>query len=417
MEYIKNLQNMAKQAKDASRLLARVASENRDRALFLIADEVEKQRDVILQANVRDVEQAQKAGLSKPMCDRLDIAGKRFDMLVRAVRDIAAQSDPVGVETDHWDMPNGLKIQKIRQPLGVILMIYEARPNVTLDAAALCLRSGNAVILRGGSEAFATNQALAECIRVGLIQADLPETSVQLVPTQERNAIDILLGCDDDINLVIPRGGEQLIRRVVEKSRIPVVRHYKGICHIFVEATADWEMALSIVENAKVQRPGVCNAVETVLVDARIAEGFVPKLVARLTQQGVELRGCDRSVRYAAMNLATEADWDTEYSDLILALRVVDGLPEAIMHIDKHGTQHTAAIVTSNDVAAERFVREVDASCVLVNASTRFNDGGELGLGAEMGISTSKVHAYGPMGAQSLSIERFIVQGGGQVRI
>jgi glutamate-5-semialdehyde dehydrogenase len=417
MEYNKNLQNMAKQAKEASRLLARVSSANRTQALLSIADEVERQRVVILQANVRDLEQAQKAGLSKPMCDRLDISGKRFDTLIQAVRDIAAQTDPVGLETEHWDRPNGLKIKKIRQPLGVILMIYEARPNVTLDAAALCLRSGNAVILRGGSEAFATNQALAECIRVGLANAALPETCVQLVPTQERDAIDVLLGCDDDINLVIPRGGEQLIRRVVEKSRIPVVRHYKGICHIFVEAAADWEMALAIVENAKVQRPGVCNAVETVLVDARIAKGFVPQLAERLTKQGVELRGCERSVGYASMKNATPDDWDTEYSDLILAVRVVDGLPEAIMHIDEHGTQHSAAIVTSNDAVAERFVREVDASCVLVNASTRFNDGGELGLGAEMGISTSKVHAYGPMGAQSLSIERFVVQGGGQVRI
>jgi glutamate-5-semialdehyde dehydrogenase len=333
------------------------------------------------------------------------------------LREIAELEDPVGATTRAWDRPNGLEISKVRLPLGVIMMIYESRPNVTMDAAALCIRSGNAVVFRGGSEAMHTNRVLATIVQQALTDAGLPEKAVQLVPTQEREAIDILLTLDQSIDLVIPRGGENLIRRVVERSRIPVVQHYKGICHVYVDAAADLDKASEIAFNAKVSRPGVCNAMETLLVDKQIAETFIPEIAQRYAEYNVEIRGCETTCSISEKTKpARDEDWDTEFLDLIIAIRVVDGLDEAIAHIDQHGSNHTASVVTENPQVAERFLNSIDASCVMVNASTRFNDGGELGLGAEMGISTTRIHAYGPMGVEALTAEKYVVRGTGQVR-
>jgi glutamate-5-semialdehyde dehydrogenase len=411
------LRSLAEKARRAARPLARATAAQRTRAIEAVAEQLLGDRHAIEAANAEDLARAREAGLAAAMLDRLELRGPRLTGLASALRDIAALPDPVGAVSREWARPNGLVVRKVRLPLGVILMIYESRPNVTVDAAALCIRSGNAVLLRGGSEASRTNAALMACVRAGLAVVGLPEDAAQLVPTQARDAIDLLVTFDDCIDLVIPRGGEGLIRRVAEKSRIPVVRHYKGVCHVFVERTADPAMALTILENSKVQRPGVCNATETVLVDAPVASSFLPRAVERLRARGVELRGCERTRAIVAdMKPATDLDWDTEFLDLVLAVRVVDGLEGAVAHIDAHGTQHTAAIVTQDPRVADRFTAEIDASCVLVNASTRFNDGGELGLGAEMGISTTRVHAFGPMGVEALTAEKFVVQGSGQVR-
>ncbi len=411
------LRKLAERVRAASRPLARAEATQRTAALLAIAAALDGARSELEAENEQDLARAREQGVAPAMLDRLDLRGPRLTQLGQAVRDIAGLADPVGAVTRAWERPNGLRVRKVRLPLGVILMIYEARPNVTVDAAALCLRSGNAVILRGGSEASRTNAALMRCVKRGLAAAGLPEDAAELVGTQAREAIDVLVTFDDCIDLCIPRGGEGLIRRVAAKSRIPVVKHYKGVCHLFVEASADLAQAVELIDNAKTQRPGVCNATETLLVDAPIAARFLPLAAARLRQRGVELRGCERTCAVLpGVTPATAADWDTEFLRLTLAVRVVDGLGEAIAHIDHHGTQHTAAIATTDERAAERFCREVDVSCVLVNASTRFNDGGELGLGAEMGISTTRVHAFGPMGVEALTAEKFVVLGSGQVR-
>lgn len=408
---------LAQGARGACRPLARARAMDRSRAIAAMAQALEDRATEVMAANAEDLDKADQKGLSGAMRDRLHLSPDRFAGLATALRGVADMPDPVGSVSRQWQRPNGLQVEKVRLPLGVILMIYESRPNVTLDAAALCLRSGNAAILRGGGEAEQTNRALMQVVQAGLKGAGLPREAVQMVPTQDRAAVDLLLKLDEWIDLVIPRGGEGLIRRVAENSRIPVVKHYKGICHVFVEASADVEMAQLIVENSKVQRPGVCNALETLLVDEAVAPRLLPPLVQRLHARGVELRGCQRSVEIAPeMAPASDSDWDTEFLDLILAVRIVNGLTEAIEHIDRHGSQHTASIVTANGDLAEQFCRQVDASCVMVNASTRFNDGGELGLGAEMGISTTRVHAYGPMGVESLTAEKFVVRGEGHVR-
>jgi len=313
---------------------------------------------------------------------------------------------------------NGLAVSRVRIPLGVVAMIYESRPNVTADAAALCLKAGNASILRGGKEALHSNRAIAEALRAGLDTTQIPADVIQLISVADRSAIDVLLEQDQYIDLVIPRGGEGLIRTVTEKSRIPVLQHYKGVCHVYVDASADARMATSIVNNAKVQRPGVCNALETLLVHQTAAPDLLPRIAEALTDSGVELRGCVRTRELLGEVVvpASEADWDAEYLDLTLAVRIVDDLAAAIEHIDTHGTSHTEAIVTSDDTAAQAFVSAVQASTVLVNASTRFADGGQLGLGAEIGISTSKLHAFGPMGARELTTRKFVVKGTGQIR-
>jgi len=325
--------------------------------------------------------------------------------------------DPVGTTGPTWIRPNGLQIARMRIPLGVIGIIYESRPNVTVDAAGLCLKAGNAVILRGGSEAFHSNQSLAAIIDRALNHAGMPQKSVQVVPVRDREAVSMLLNQEEFIDLIIPRGGEGLIRFVVENSKIPVLKHYKGVCHVYVDADADLDMARNISFNAKVQRPGVCNAMETLLVHQSVAESFLPAMAERFAGAGVELRGCVETCRMLPdINTAQESDWSAEYLDLILAVKIVEDMNEAINHIATYSSNHTEAIVTRDYARAKRFVREVDSSVVLVNASTRFNDGGQLGLGAEIGISTSKLHAFGPMGVEELTTTKFVVMGDGQIR-
>ena len=409
------VRGVAEAARAAARMVAKASAAQRTAALVAIADAIDRNTPIILAANARDMAAAH--GLATAMQDRLRLDKGRVATLARAVREIAAAPELLGRIEKTEARPNGLEVQRVRIPLGVVAMIYEARPNVTTDAAALCLKSGNACILRGGSEAIESNRALAAAVREGLAAAKLPVDAVQLVPMTDRDAIAELVKLDDLIDLCIPRGGEGLIRYVAEHARVPVIKHYKGVCHVFVHAAADPLLALRIVDNAKTSRPGVCNALETLLVDRAIAPAFIPSLVAQLAGR-VELRGDDtaRSLGGPTVRAATEEDWYAEYLDLILAVRVVDGLDGAIAHIERYGSNHTESIVTTDQAAAERFLREVDSSTVMVNASTRFADGGELGLGAEIGISTTRLHAYGPMGAEGLTTTKFVVRGTGQVR-
>ncbi|HEX3761183.1 MAG TPA: glutamate-5-semialdehyde dehydrogenase [Kofleriaceae bacterium] len=416
-ERASQIRGVAEAARTAARVVAKAAAPQRTRALTAIAEAIERHRPAILAGNARDLAAARDAGTSAALLDRLMLDDRRVAGLARAIAEIAAAPDVLGRVDRTETRPNGLEVQRIRIPLGVIAMIYEARPNVTTDAAALCLKAGNACILRGGREALGSNRALLAAVHDGLATAGLPVEAVQLVPVTDREAIAELVRLDDLIDLCIPRGGEGLIRYVAEHARVPVIKHYKGVCHVYIHAAADLERALAIVENAKVQRPGVCNAVETVLVDRAIAPAFVPRLVARLAP-AVELRGDDtvRALGGSAVRAASEDDWYAEYLDLILAVRVVDGLDAAIAHIERYGSSHTESIVTADAAAGERFVRELDSSTVMINASTRFADGGELGLGAEIGISTTRLHAYGPMGAEGLTTTKFVVRGSGQVR-
>lgn len=410
-----DIAQIARDARAAGRVVAKAGSDKRTAALGAIADAIDRRRAEILAGNAEDV--AIAASLPKAMQDRLRLDDKRLDVIAAAVREVAALPDPVGQTVKSWTRPNGLQIARRRIPLGVIAIIYESRPNVTTDAAALCLRAGNAVILRGGSEAFHSNRALAAAVGDGLAAVGLPEKAVQLIPTTDRAAMAELLTRDEDIDLVIPRGGEQLIRFVAEHSRIPVIKHYRGNCHVFVERSADPGMALEICYNSKVQRPGVCNAAETILVDAAIAASFLPQLAQRLGAAGVELRGDDRARAIVpSWKAADDDDFAAEFLDLVCAVGVVDDLSGAVRHIERWSSSHTETIVTSDDNAAERFINEIDSSCVMVNASTRFADGGELGLGAEIGISTTRLHAYGPMGAEELTTTKFVVIGEGQTR-
>jgi glutamate-5-semialdehyde dehydrogenase len=416
-ERAQQIRRVAEAARSAARIVAKASALQRTRALIAIAEAIERHRPAILAANARDLAAARDTGTSAALLDRLMLDDRRIAGLARAVTEIGDAPEILGRVDRTETRPNGLEIQRVRIPLGVIAMIYEARPNVTTDAAALCLKAGNACILRGGREALESNRALLAAVHDGLAAAGLPTAAAQLVPMTDREAIADLVRLDDLVDLCIPRGGEALIRYVAEHARVPVIKHYKGVCHIFVHAAADPERALAIIENAKVQRPGVCNAVETVLVDRAIAASFVPRMVARLCPT-VELRGDDavRALGGAAVRAACEDDWYAEYLDLILAVRVVDGLDAAIEHIERYGSSHTESVITADRAVAERFVREVDSSTVLINASTRFADGGELGLGAEIGISTTRLHAYGPMGAEGLTTTKFVVRGSGQVR-
>jgi glutamate-5-semialdehyde dehydrogenase len=416
-ERARTIRGVAEAARRAARIVARAPGEARSAAIAAIADAIDAARPEILAANARDLAAAEGAGLAPAMLDRLRLDDARIAGLARAVREVAAAPEIVGRVERTERRPNGLEVQRVRIPLGVIAMIYEARPNVTTDAAALCLKAGNACILRGGREALESNRALLRAVGAGLVAGGLPAEAVQLVPLTDREAIADLVRLDDLIDLCIPRGGEGLIRYVAEHARVPVIKHYKGVCHVYVHAAADLDQALRIVENAKVQRPGVCNALETLLIDREVAPAFVPRLVAALGAR-VELRGDDtvRALGGPAVRPATEDDWRAEYLDLILAVRVVDGLPAAIDHIERYGSSHTESILTRDPAAAEQFLREVDSSTVMVNASTRFADGGELGLGAEIGISTTRLHAYGPMGAEGLTTTKFVVRGTGQIR-
>jgi len=414
LERQKLIRSVAEAARAASRVIARATEDQRNQALLAIADTIEASAEDILAANARDL--AGASDLAPAMIDRLTLSSERVGKLAMAVREIAGQPALIGRVEGIEVRPNGLQVSRVRIPLGVIAMIYEARPNVTTDAAALCLKAGNACILRGGREAIETNRALLRAVQAGLAAAELPPETVQLVPITDREAIADLVKLEDLIDLCIPRGGEGLIKFVAEHARVPVIKHYKGVCHVYVHAAADIDQALSIVRNAKVQRPGVCNAAETVLVDRAIAPMFLPRLVAELSE--VELRGDAEACEIVRgnMKLATEDDWSAEYLDLILAVRVVDDITAAVAHIERYGSNHTEAIVTTERAIAERFLHDVDSATVLVNASTRFADGGELGLGAEIGISTTRLHAYGPMGAEGLTTTKFVVRGTGQIR-
>jgi len=409
---------LAIDARAAARRVAKATAAERRTALEAMAAAVRAGEADILTANAADVAAAEARGMAPPMVDRLRLDPRRVAGIATAVEEIAGQPELVGRIERVETRPNGLEVARMRIPLGVVAIIYESRPNVTADAAALCLKAGNACILRGGSEAFQSNRALGVAVAAGLQAAGLPPTAVQIVPSTDREVVRELLQLDDLIDLVIPRGGESLIRFVAETSRIPVIKHYVGNCHVYVHADADLDMALAICENAKVQRPGTCNAAETLLIDRAVADAFVPRLVERLASRGVEIRG-DAEVRRlggAGIVAATDADWDTEFGDLIVAVGVVDGFDAAVAHIERHTSDHTEAIVTRDAAVAERFLHEVGSSTVVHNASTRFADGGELGLGAEIGISTTRLHAYGPMGAEGLTTTKFIVRGNGQLR-
>jgi len=408
---------LAKQAKIAARLLAPLSSAEKNRALLLMADKLEAKSAFLVEENKKDLEFAKANGVSSAVLDRIALNPSGVQAMANGLREVAALADPVREVIKMWRRPNGLQVGRMRIPLGVIGIIYEARPNVTADAAALCLKSGNAVILRGGSEAHHSNQAIGAVLRQACAETRVPPDAVQVVQLKDHALVNELLQLEEYIDLIIPRGGEELIRAVVANSKIPVIKHYKGVCHVYVDAEASLEMAENICFNAKVQRPSVCNAMETLLVHEAIAAKFLPAMIAKYQAAGVEIRGCEKTrALVAGIKPATEADWSAEYLDLILAVRIVKDMDEAIAHIEKYGSEHTESIVTTNYQRSREFIDRVNSSAVMVNASTRFNDGGELGLGAEIGISTSKIHAFGPMGLEELTTTKFIVFGDGQVR-
>jgi len=409
--------DMAKAARDAGRVVAKLPTDTKNHVLLSMAEELVKQTKKIQKANEKDLQAAKKKGLSAAFIDRLTLTNKVIKAMADGLAEVAALPDPVGEVVRMWRRPNGLQVGRMRIPLGVIGMIYESRPNVTVDAAALCLKAGNAILLRGGSEAIHSNLVLAGVLQKSLEKFKVPGEAIQVIPVTDREAVKEMLLLEEYIDLIIPRGGESLIRFVAENSRIPVLKHYKGVCHIFVDESADIEIARKVCYNAKVQRPGVCNAMETMLVHEKIARDFLPAMAGDFAKDGVELRGCPKTRKILPQAVpATEEDWPAEYLDLILAVRVVKDMDEAIRHIARYGSNHTEAIITSDYSRARKFLNDVDSSVVLVNASTRFNDGGQLGLGAEIGISTSKLHAFGPMGLEELTGTKFIVFGDGQVR-
>ncbi|MBF0451400.1 MAG: glutamate-5-semialdehyde dehydrogenase [Candidatus Magnetomorum sp.] len=408
---------LAKAARQSARKMAVCSTTKKNQVLETIAEKLASQKDVIQAENQKDLDYAREKGLSNAMIDRLTLSDKVIDSMIQGVKEIAQLPDPVGSVKDSYVRPNGLQVSRIRIPLGVIGIIYESRPNVTIDAAALCLKAGNAIVLRGGSEAYHSNMNLTALIQQALTDCGLPAEAVQYIPTRDRAAINVMLAQEESIDLIIPRGGESLIRFVVQNSTIPVLKHYKGVCHVYVDEGADLSMSENICFNAKVQRPGVCNAMETLLVHKSIAPTFLPAMARHFIDTGVELRGCEKTCQIVPeAKHATDEDWGAEFLDLILSVKIVENMDEAIAHIDQYSSNHTEAIVTSDYSRSMKFVREVDSSVVLVNASTRFNDGGQLGLGAEIGISTSKLHAFGPMGAEELTGTKFIVLGDGQIR-
>lgn len=408
---------MAKNGRDAAGVLSDISTDAKNKALEAIAATLLTNTARIIKANQKDLAAGKKSRLAGAMLDRLKLDEKRINAMARSVREIIDLPDPVGELMEEWERPNGLKIRKVRVPIGLIGIIFESRPNVTVDAAVLCLKSGNACILRGGKEALESNKCLAACLQEGLKNAGLPETAIQLVGKTDRALVDELLAQDQYIDLIIPRGGKGLIERVSSKSRIPVIKHYDGICHTYVDPSADMDMAVQVCFNAKVQRPGVCNAMETLLVHQDAAVAFLPEMAARLREAGVEIRGCEKTrtiISDAAP--ATEEDWSTEYLGMILSVRVVDSLQEAVRHITKYGSRHSDAIIASDPDIISLFSRKVDSSAVFVNCSERFNDGFEFGFGAEIGISTEKLHARGPMGLRELCSYKYIVTGNGQIR-
>lgn len=410
------LEQMGQKARTAARVLAS-AGEKKDRALYRIADAFRKESETIRKANEQDLAAAKQNGMSQSLLDRLTLTPQRLESMAQGVEEVAAQPDPVGLVLEGGRRPNGLMIEKITVPLGVIGMIYEARPNVTGDAAALCLKAGNAVILRGGKEAFHSNQAIANVMRTALAETGLPEDCVQLVQDVSRQSAIEMMELTGYLDVLIPRGGAGLIQSVVKNARVPVIETGVGNCHVYVDKKADLAMAASIIENAKTSRPSVCNAIETILVHKDVAEKALPLIAEKLAPHHVELRGCERTRQILPQVVpATEEDWKTEYLDYILAVKVVDNQEEAMAHIAAYGSGHSEAIVTDDYAAAETFLNTVDAAAVYVNASTRFTDGGQFGLGAEIGISTQKLHARGPMGLRQLTTTKFLVRGSGQIR-
>jgi len=408
---------VGRHARDAARLVAKADSTAKNQALILIAEAIERSADALLAANAQDLAAANEKKLDPPLIDRLTLTSKSIASMADGLRQIALLPDPIGEISDLRQQPSGIRVGHMRVPLGVIAIIYESRPNVTADAAGLCLKAGNASILRGGSEAIHSNQAIAACVHQGLIRAGLPETAVQVIETTDRAAVGELLRMNEYVDIVVPRGGKGLIERVMQESRIPMIKHLDGVCHVYIDDKADIDKAVRIADNAKTQRLGTCNTMETLLIARGIADRVLPPLAKTYAQKGIELRGDEAARRIVPdMVLATEEDWYTEYLAAILSVRVVDGLDAAIDHIGRYGSQHTDAIITEDKQRAQRFLREVDSSSVLVNASTRFADGYEYGLGAEIGISTDKLHARGPVGLEGLTSLKWVVYGDGQIR-
>ncbi|AMV71157.1 glutamate-5-semialdehyde dehydrogenase [Desulfuromonas carbonis] len=408
---------LAQEANAAARVMANLSTTVKNELLERMAAALEARSAELLAANELDLSAARDRGMAPAMVDRLTLDADRIRAMADGLREVALLPDPVGEVTGMWRRPNGIQVGRMRIPLGVIGIIYESRPNVTADAAGLCLKSGNAVVLRGGSEALHSNSAIGSVLKGELARLGLPPAALQVVATSDREAVLELLKLEEEIDLIIPRGGESLIRFVSEHSRIPVIKHYKGVCHTFIDASADYAMAEEICVNAKVQRPGVCNAMETLLIHKDIAETFVPLIAATLRAKGVELRGCPITREFAPdVAAASAGDWGMEFLDLILAVKVVDDLDEAIAHIQRYGSLHTEVIVTGDYRNSQRFLREVNSSVVMVNASSRFSDGNQLGLGAEIGISTTKLHSFGPMGLEDLTTRKFVVFGDGQIR-
>lgn len=417
MDIQQYMARLGEQARAASRVMARATAGDKNSALTAIASALRSHRGAILDANQRDLARGRERNLEAALLDRLELTSARFDDMVEGLEQVTALADPVGDITDLSYRPSGIQVGKMRVPLGVIGIIYESRPNVTVDAAALCLKSGNAAILRGGSEAIDSNQAIAECLRAGLREAGLPETAVQVIETTDRAAVGELITHPEYVDVIVPRGGKGLIERISREARVPVIKHLDGNCHTYIDVDADPAKAITVAYNAKTQRYGTCNTTETLLVHAGIAERVLPELTARYRQAGVELRGCERTralVEGAAE--ATENDWQEEYLAPVLAIRIVDDFDQALDHINRYSSQHTEAIITENYTRARRFLTEVDSSSVMVNASTRFADGFEYGLGAEIGISTDKLHARGPVGLEGLTSQKWVVLGDGHVR-
>ncbi|NII75652.1 glutamate-5-semialdehyde dehydrogenase [Dyella sp. SG562] len=411
------MRTQALACRDAALAMAELSTDAKRALLQGMADALLAGTAEVLAANARDMAAAQEKGVQGAMLDRLRLDQERVAKIVAALREVAELPDPVGIVTRRETRPNGIRVERVRVPLGVIAMIYEARPNVTADAAALCLMAGNGVILRGGSEALHSNAAIAQLLRRALASHGVPAAALTLVTDLRREAMVELLQLTDIVDLAIPRGGEGLIRFVAEHARVPVIKHYKGVCHLYVDRAADQPLALDLLVDGKTSRPGVCNALETLLVHRDIAAEFLPRAADALGRRKVELRGCERSrALVPAMKAADETDYAAEYLDLIIAVRIVDDLDAALAHIHRYSSDHTEVIATGDDEAARRFVRGIRSAVVMVNASSRFSDGGELGLGAEIGISTTRLHAYGPMGAEALTVERFVVRGEGQVR-
>ena len=411
------VQKTARQAKAASRILAKSSTQLKNKALENMAGSLRKKANIIIRENKKDLLAAKKANLSKAMIDRLSLNKKRIEEMAASIDAVIKLKDPCGAIDKMWKRPNRLVIGKMRVPIGLIGIIYESRPNVTSDCATLCIKSGNAVILKGGKESINSNLAIYKILRAALKESGLPEDCISMVESVDRKVVAYLLEMDDCLDLIIPRGGEALIRMIADKSKIPVIKHYKGVCHVYVDKEADLKKALNISINAKVQRPGVCNAMETLLVHKDIAGDFLPKAIDALVAEGVEIRGCTRT-RELSKNIkkATESDWYEEFLDLILAVKVVRNTEEAINHIAKYGSGHSDSIVTENYDTSLKFLKEVDSACVYANASTRFTDGYQFGFGAEIGISTDKIHARGPMALEELTIYKYIIFGSGQIR-